>query len=58
MSLDKCVGDSGLFGGRQNSLFLAFFVGSYAVEPQNSTSKIHYNKLFGVGQKQGPGSSL
>ena len=53
------IGEISLFDGKytgQNSLFLAFFVGFYAVEPQNSTKRIHFSKFF--GQKQGPGTSL
>ena len=51
-------GDSSLFGGKykgQNSQFLGF-LGFYVVEPQNSTKKIYFSKVF--GQKQGPGTSL
>ena len=58
MSLEK-LGHRSLFGDKykgQNSLFLAFWVGFYAVGPQNPTKKIHFSKFF--GQKQGPGTSL
>ena len=36
--------------------FGLLILGFYAVEPQNSTKKIHFSKF--LGQKQGPGTSL
>ena len=41
---------------RDKTIYFGVFVGFYAVEPQNSTKKIHFSNFF--GQKQGPGTSL